>query len=131
MVQQVWREETYRHVHTTLETVFKVDAKVIPPASPEGGDRWIVLETVFKVDKREGDHKLFVRQKWSPPPSREQEGGRQKTILKQLAARGRGRGRGGPYLSDESGPPREPERARGREAKFRVSVNQLLLLLVL
>ena len=38
----------------TLETVFKVDVreragggtKVIPPASLEGGDRWIVLETV-------------------------------------------------------------------------------------
>ena len=38
-----------------------------PPASPEGGDRQIILGTVFKVYKREpeGGNK-FVGQKWSP-----------------------------------------------------------------
>ena len=42
---------------------------MIPPASSEGGDRRIVLETVFKIDKREPEGgTIFVRQKWSPPP---------------------------------------------------------------
>ena len=43
---------------------------MIPPASPEGGDRWIVLETIFKVDKRiepEGGGDHILSEKWSPP----------------------------------------------------------------
>ena len=43
---------------------------MIPPASLEGGDRRIILETVFKVDKRGGGEgrggEKFDRQKWSP-----------------------------------------------------------------
>ena len=84
-----------------LETVFKVDKR-----EQEGGRQNTILKQLAARGRGRGGT-IFVRQKWSPPPKqggREQEGGRQKTILKQLAARGRGRGRGGPYLSDKSGP---------------------------
>ena len=40
---------------------------MIPPASPEGGDRRIVLETIFKVDKREPEGGPYLSDKSGPP----------------------------------------------------------------
>ena len=71
----------------------------------------MVLEIVFKVDKREpkGGGTIFVRQKWSPPPppppppppqaGREGTGGREAKDYLETE------GEGGPYLSDKSRPP--------------------------
>ena len=64
---------------------------------------------LIDVREREGGT-ILVRQKWSPPPSRERRegaGGKEAKDHLETArgGRGRGRGRGGPYLSDKSRPP--------------------------
>ena len=70
--------------------------KVIPPASPEGGDRRIVLETVFKVDKREleaGGGGPYLSDKSAPPPKqggRERAGEREAKDHLETASRGKG-----------------------------------------
>ena len=76
-----------------METVFKADRcegkggpylsdkSVPPPASLEGGDRWIILGTVFKVEEGAGGGERICQTKVVPPASL--EGGDRQTILKQ------------------------------------------------
>ena len=79
---------------------------MIPPASLKGGDRRIVLETIFKVDKREPEGGPYLSDKSVSPP-RKGAGGRE---AKDHLETAEGEGEGGPYLSDNSGPPSKEDR---------------------
>ena len=70
--------------------------------------RIIIIDFVVKINDAKALQPLRFRRPCPKQGGREQEGGRQKTILKpQREPEGGGGGRGqygGPYLSDKSGP---------------------------